>query len=98
VAAQHGVVGGNPLADREPVGCFPERIDTTDDLMAGRQRVLREEAPVMDMEVGPAHAGHLDCEADLSDVRLRRRNRPYVELSRSTIDDGSHLANAVNAV
>jgi hypothetical protein len=52
----------------------------------------------MDMEVGPAHAGHLDCEADLSDVRLRRRNRPYVELSRSTIDDGSHLANAVNAV
>jgi hypothetical protein len=98
VATEHGVVGGNSLADREPLGAYPDRIDVTDDLMARRQRILREEATVVDMNVGPAHAGHLDREPDLSRARLRRWDRADFKLPWSAIDDGFHIANTTNAV
>ncbi len=52
----------------------------------------------MDVEVGSAHAGHLDGEADFSRARLRRRNSPYVELPRSAVDDGPHLPNTASAM
>jgi hypothetical protein len=94
VAAENGVVGDYPLTDNEPLDAVTHGVDPTDDLVARGQRVLREEATLVDVEIRTAHAGQLDGETDLPGAGLRCRKRRYLENARGAVDDGSHVSEA----
>ena len=94
VAAQHSVVGGDELSDREVPGAVADQVHTPDDLVSGSERVARKKAALVDVQIRAAHAGHLDREADLARAGLGRGYATHLEVARRVVDDGSHVGPA----
>ena len=88
--AGRGVVDRDPLPGDDVGDIRADLADGPGRLVAGRQREGREEAALVQVQVGAAHPGEVDVDDDLARPRARPLDLPDGERPGLVVDDRAH--------